>query len=154
MLINRQTSTLTVTITVFEITGKYVPFRINKTSRQRRSNIPLSKIIVDQLGTIFALNFEKANIRSYLFLTIIFTTKCIRWSMGKLPKIRCQLIVPLNNKHFMQTKDVFPRGTRNVPQITVLNVEKLNQLGFITVSSIALDVKYRSYSITGKPHSN
>ena len=64
------------------------------------------------------------------------------------------LIVPLNNKHFMQTKDVFPRGTRNVPQITVLNVEKLNQLGFITVSSIALDVKYRLYSITGKPHSN
>ena len=65
-----------------------------------------------------------------------------------------QLIVPLNNKHFMQTKDVFPRGTRNVPQITVLNVEKLNQLGFITVSSIAQDVKYRLYSITGKPHSN
>ena len=51
----------------------------------------------------------------------------------------------------MQTKDVFPRGTRNVPQITVL---KLNQLGFTTVSSIALDVKNRLYSITGKPHSN
>ena len=54
----------------------------------------------------------------------------------------------------MQTKDVFPRGTRNVPQIAVLNVEKLNQLDFITVSSIALDVKYRLYSITGKPHAN
>ena len=54
----------------------------------------------------------------------------------------------------MQAKDVFPRGTRNVQQITVVNVEKLNQLGFITVSSIAIDVKYRLYSITGKPHSN
>ena len=40
----------------------------------------------------------------------------------------------LNNEHFMQTKDVFPRGTRNVPQIIFLNVEKLNRIDFITVS--------------------
>ena len=82
-----------------------------------------------------------------------FTTLRLKMSKNQVSRTQ-KLIVPLNNKHFMQTKDVFPRGTRNVPQITVLNVEKLNQLGFITVSSIALDVKYRLYSITGKPHSN
>ena len=45
-----------------------------------------------------------ASIRPYMFIT--------NTSTGAL-----QLIVPLNNEHFMQTKDVFPRGTRNVPQI-------------------------------------
>ena len=76
------------------------------------------------------------------------------YTFGEIEQMEKTALIDSSNKHFMQTKDVFPRGTRNVPQTTVLNVEKLNQLGFITVSSIALDVKYRLYSITGKPHSN
>ena len=54
----------------------------------------------------------------------------------------------------MQTKDVFLMGTRNVSQMTSLNVERLNRIGFIRVSSIALDLIYRLCSIIAKPHSN
>ena len=70
--------------------------------------------------------------------------------------IRPQLMVPFSNEHFMHIKYVFPRGTRNVPLVTFLNVEKLNRIGFISlrVSSIILDLKYRLCSITAKPHSN
>ena len=49
----------------------------------------------------------------------------------------------------MQTKDVF-QGTRSVPQITLLNVEKLNRTYFIKVFSITLDLKYRLCSIIAK----
>ena len=35
-----------------------------------------------------------------------------------------------------------------------LNVEKLNQIGFIRVSVIALDLKYKLCSIIAKPYSN
>ena len=38
-------------------------------------------------------------------------------------------------------KSAFPTGTSNVAQIAFLNVEKLNQIDFIRVSSIALDLK-------------
>ena len=54
----------------------------------------------------------------------------------------------------MQTKDVFPRGTRNVPQIPFSNVDKLNRVRVIRVSLIVLDLKYRLCSIIAKPHSN
>ena len=57
----------------------------------------------------------------------------------------------LNNEHFILTKDVFPRKTMNVLQITFLNVEKLNLIGFIRVSLIALDLKYKLCSIIAKP---
>ena len=43
----------------------------------------------------------------------------------------------------MQTKVVSTWETRHVQQTTFLNVKKLNQIGFIRVSSIALDLKYR-----------
>ena len=39
----------------------------------------------------------------------------------------------------------------NVLQITFLNVEKLNLIGFIRVSLIALDLKYKLCSIIAKP---
>ena len=39
----------------------------------------------------------------------------------------------LNNEHFMQTNDVFPRRTKNVPQITLLNVTRSNRINFIKV---------------------
>ena len=39
-------------------------------------------------------------------------------------------------------------GTRNVPQITFLSSEKLNRKGFIRVSSIELDLKYRLYVLS------
>ena len=54
----------------------------------------------------------------------------------------------------MQAKDVFPKGTRNVPQITYLNVQKLNRIGFVRDSSITLDLKYSLRSMTAKRHSN
>ena len=41
----------------------------------------------------------------------------------------------------MQIKYVFPRGTSIVPQITFLNVEKLNRIGFIRIST-ALDLLF------------
>ena len=57
----------------------------------------------------------------------------------------------LNNEHFMQTNDVFPRRIKNVPQITLLNVKRSNRIGFIKVFSITLDLKYGLCSIIAKP---
>ena len=49
--------------------------------------------------------------------------------------------------HAAKPKDVFNGGTRNVPQITFLNFEKLNRKNFIRFSSIPLDLKYKLCSL-------
>ena len=74
-----------------------------------------------------------------IFIFIEFWVGCI----GSSQQHNANWWFHSNNEHFMQTKVVSTWGTRHVPQITFLNVKKLNRIDFITVSSIALDLKYR-----------